>query len=65
MKKPLMLTAVLFSSILPFASFASAQPRDWGAGPWGYGMHYMWGAWGEVSVSNDLKMIEKNAKRKK
>ena len=46
MKKPLMLTTALFFSILPFASLASAQPRDWGAGPWGYGMHYMWGAWG-------------------
>ena len=46
MKKPLMLTTALFFSILPFASLVSAQPHDWGAGPWGYGMHYMWGAWG-------------------
>ena len=46
MKTPLMLTTAILSSILPFASLASAQPRDWGPGPWGYGMHYMWGAWG-------------------
>ena len=46
MKKPLMIATAIFSSILPLASLASAQPRDWGNGPWGYGMHYMWGAWG-------------------
>ena len=41
-----MLTTTFISSLLPFASLASAQPSDWGPGPWGYGMHYMWGAWG-------------------
>ena len=41
-----MLTTVFYSSILPFASLVAAQPRKWGPGPWGYGMHYMWGAWG-------------------
>lgn len=46
MKKPLMLTAVFFASLIPFATLASAQPRDWGYGPMGYGMQYMWGAWG-------------------
>ncbi|MFC1491410.1 SHOCT domain-containing protein [Nitrospinota bacterium] len=46
MKMPLFFTGAIFSSIISWATFASAQPRDWGAGPWGYGMHYMWGSFG-------------------
>ena len=51
MKKSLMITVAFLFSLMPFATLASANPGDlgqgtWGHGPMGYGMHYMWGAWG-------------------
>ena len=59
MKKPLMLTTTFISSLLPFAPLASAQPRDWGPGPWGYGMHYMWGGLGDRHVYQDAGLFDR------
>ena len=45
MRKTSMIAAVFISSILPFASLSSAQPRDWGPYPM-MGMNWMWSSMG-------------------
>ena len=44
MRKLLMVTTGAFSLMIPFASLAFSQPRDWG--PYPMGWHYMWGSFG-------------------
>jgi uncharacterized membrane protein len=45
MKKTLILTTALFSSLFPFAALAFSQPPEWGPYPM-MGWGWMWGSMG-------------------